>query len=346
MRCAVFCCGCGCVVMLCGAVSCWSGSHYALIAFSSFIALIYLISIPFVWFLRARRLLVFAASSSTAGSSLCATLSSCLGCSCECCGGRCVCRPALGDNGSHASAQFEAAHSRSTATQHRASLAHVSGSAAHELYLQSRELEYVLGVNAWYETLHFSLIAPFTREWSYERVYVCAFKAVLGGVVYVLGPYGLLHTTTVPTPEVQAIVFLVCVCTCALSLWLWLCLCSALFCTYPFLCVWCGAVVLCCCGLWAVGCGLWLCRALQYCAWAVAHLYTPAYRTPHTNQLAHICHTTIAVQCLIGLFSAAQFRSALLVASNLRQLLFGVNGTGLCAVALVLGWVKFKAYRM
>lgn len=60
--------------------------------------------------------------------------------------------------------------------------------AAHERYLASREMEYLVGVNELYEVDRVFLCASFTRRFVQGRAWRCARKLALVAILYALGP--------------------------------------------------------------------------------------------------------------------------------------------------------------
>jgi len=75
----------------------------------------------------------------------------------------------------------------------------------HERYMQSRELEYLMGVNTLYETTNFHVIASNRRAFAHSRAIICIQKLLLVAIMMLMNTYFIDSSYKQP----QAIIFLV-----------------------------------------------------------------------------------------------------------------------------------------
>lgn len=73
----------------------------------------------------------------------------------------------------------------------------------HEKYLRSREIEYLIGVNNYYDMDAFYLLSSYNRSWSHYKSWVCLQKIVLVAIVHLGGE----HTAKEDSLELQAFCF-------------------------------------------------------------------------------------------------------------------------------------------
>jgi hypothetical protein len=63
-------------------------------------------------------------------------------------------------------------------------------------YMQSRELEYLMGVNTLYETTNFHVIASNRRAFAHSRAIICIQKLVLVAIMMLMNTYFLDSSVT------------------------------------------------------------------------------------------------------------------------------------------------------